>query len=290
MILDIKDLKKSYGKHEVLKGLHLKIGEVGLYALIGPNGSGKTTLFSLIANLLKKNAGEIKVLGTDNGSYKIFEEMTFLKDNSIFYNYLTGMDHLNFLKNIRKLKQRTVDNAIELLKIGDYVNKRVGEYSLGMKQSLLLAMNVACDPKFMILDEPFNGLDPTAVIRTRKILNALLERGTTVLFSSHTLSTVDLVTSNIFFLKDGKVIEDDFKNFKEFEYVFEINGGIGELDKSKFDFNFKNGILSYKTDKEDISVFIKYLYDKGVSFKNVDRKEVGAEERYVEMYSKKADD
>lgn len=208
-ILKIENLTKSYGKHEVLKGIDLEIDKPGIYALVGPNGAGKSTLFNTIANLISPTSGTIEVVNKSNKNTDIFYETSFLKDNRVLYDYLSGYDHLYFIQNAQKLPKERVKEVVDKLGIESYMSKRTGDYSLGMKQLLLIAMAILNKPKLMILDEPLNGLDPTAIIKVRKLFKELEERGTTILIASHTLSEIDRLTNKIMFLKDGKVIFED---------------------------------------------------------------------------------
>lgn len=207
-ILQIKDLKKSYGKHEVLKGITLTLDKPGIYALVGPNGAGKSTLFNCISNIISPSSGTIEVVGLKNTDPKIFYSCSFLKDNRVLYDYLTGYDHLFFIQKAQKLDPDRVKEVVDALDIESYMNKKVGDYSLGMKQHLLLALAMLNKPKLMILDEPLNGLDPAAIVKVRRLLKNLVEAGTTILISSHTLSEVDKMTQDILWLKDGKIIEE----------------------------------------------------------------------------------
>lgn len=213
-ILKIKDLKKKYGNHEVLNGINLQIETPGIYAVVGPNGAGKTTLFNLISNLIKADSGDIEVVGKKNTNEDIFFETSFLKDNNVLYDYLTGYDHLNFIKLAQKLPKDRVEEVVRKLQIESYMGRKVGDYSLGMKQHLLIALAMLNKPKLMILDEPLNGLDPTAVIKVRYLLKELVSQGTAILFSSHTLSEIDKLTGNIMFLKDGRIVEKKIRLFK----------------------------------------------------------------------------
>lgn len=208
-ILKIDNLTKSYGKHEVLKGINLEINKPGIYALVGPNGAGKSTLFNTIANLISPTTGSIEVVGKSNKNTDIFYECSFLKDNRVLYEYLSGYDHLYFIQNAQKLPKERVKEVVDKLGIESYMSKRTGNYSLGMKQHLLIAMAILNKPKLMILDEPLNGLDPTAIIKVRKLFKELEEQGTTILIASHTLSEIDRLTNKIMFLKDGKIIFED---------------------------------------------------------------------------------
>lgn len=208
-ILKIDQLVKSYGKHQVLKGIDLEITEPGIYALVGPNGAGKSTLFNTISNLITPTSGQIQVLGRSNKDVKIFKETSFLKDNRVLYDYLSGYDHLRFIQMAQKLPKERIQVVVDQLDIGSFIRKRSGDYSLGMKQHLLLAMAMINQPKLMILDEPLNGLDPTAIIKVRKLFKQLESQGTTLLIASHTLSEIDRLTEKIIFLKDGKLLFED---------------------------------------------------------------------------------
>lgn len=209
-ILKIENVTKNYGRHEVLKGVNLLLDKPGIVALVGPNGAGKSTLFNIISNLLKPTAGTIEVLGKKNTYPSIFLEASFLKDNRVLYEYLTGLDHLDFIRIAQKLPKSRVDEVIAKMNIQTYVKKKVGTYSLGMKQHLLIAMALLNKPKLLILDEPLNGLDPTSVILVRRLLKSLAAEGSVVLISSHTLSEIDQMTGNILFLKDGQIVESTF--------------------------------------------------------------------------------
>ncbi|MDD7593836.1 MAG: ABC transporter ATP-binding protein [Peptoniphilaceae bacterium] len=207
-ILKLEHVKKSYGQKEVLRDINLTLETPGIRAVIGPNGSGKTTLFNLIAHLLREDGGSIRVLGKPNSDPSIFKEASFLKDNRVLYPYLTGMDHLSFIQSVQQLLKARTNEVIEKMQIGSYVHRRVHTYSLGMKQNLLIAMAMMNRPKLMILDEPLNGLDPTNVMKVRLLLQEMVSEGCAILISSHTLSEVDRMTQEIFFLKDGYLITE----------------------------------------------------------------------------------
>lgn len=108
-------------------------------------------MFNIISNLLNKSSGEIEVVGKKNTDESIFYETSFLKDNNVLYDYLTGYDHLNFIKLTQKLSNDRVEEVVKKLQIESYMNKKVGEYSLGMKQHLLIALAMLNKPKLMIL-------------------------------------------------------------------------------------------------------------------------------------------
>ena len=176
-ILKVENVIKKFGDHKVLDGINININGPGIYALIGPNGAGKTTLFNVISNLIKPTSGKIEVVDRPNTDSKIFYEVSFLKDNRVLYDYLSGYDHLSFIASAQKIDRNRINEVIDKLQISKYIRKKVGTYSLGMKQHLLIAMAILNKPKFLILDEPLNGLDPTSVIKVRRIFQELAKNG-----------------------------------------------------------------------------------------------------------------
>ena len=223
MILSVKDIHKSYGKEKVLKGISFEINEPQIIALIGPNGSGKSTLLNIITNLLSADSGEVTILVKTNKDPNVFREISYMQDNSVLYDYLTGYDHLQFIGDVQGISKEHIIKTAERVGMAGYLNKKVQNYSLGMKQHLLLTMAIVNDPKLLILDEPLNGLDPTSAIRVRELLLALYESGTTILLSSHNLGEIDRVTSKILFLKDGSLIKEDISEYEHIHYELVVD-------------------------------------------------------------------
>ena len=284
-ILKVTNLTKNYGKHEVLKGINLLLEEPGIYALIGPNGSGKTTLFNTISNLLKPTSGEIEVLGKKNTDASIFYEVSFLKDNRVLYEYLSGYDHLTFIQSAQKLPKERVYEVIKKMQIGHYVHKKVGDYSLGMKQSLLIAMAMLNKPKLMILDEPLNGLDPTSVIKVRYLLKELTENGTTILISSHTLSEIDLITDNIMFLKAGRIVEEKIEIANGNIYAINVET-TDNLEKilEGFEYKIEDNLLKVNLHEKDIFELLTKLHENQIKYLDISKVKRGTEDRYMEMF------
>ncbi|MFH6635818.1 ABC transporter ATP-binding protein [Streptococcus suis] len=190
-----------------LHQLHLELVEPGIWALIGPNGSGKTTLLDCIANLQTFDSGEISINGKKHDNPNVYQTFAYLQDNRVLYPELTGLEHLRLVQTIQGLPKERIEEVIEEIGIRDYVNIPVKNYSLGMKQHLLLAIGIMNKPQVMLLDEPLNGLDPTSYIQTRKLLQKLAKNGSTIIVSSHQLNEVDQLTDQLLFLKQGKIIE-----------------------------------------------------------------------------------
>ncbi|XZF77803.1 ABC transporter ATP-binding protein [Bacillus sp. AL-1R] len=218
MILSVNQIHKSYRKEKVLTGISFKIENPQIVALVGPNGSGKSTLLNTITNLLTADEGEIFILGKSNKDPAIFREISFMQDNSVLYDYLTGYDHLQFIGNVQGIKRKQLMETAKRVGIEGYLNKKVAYYSLGMKQHLLLTLAIVNQPKLLILDEPLNGLDPTSAIKVRELLLQLAEQGTSILLSSHNLAEIDRVTSHVLFLKNGVLINEELSISTEERY------------------------------------------------------------------------
>lgn len=294
MIVDVKNLNKSYGKHKVLNDLSFKIEQPQVLALIGPNGSGKSTLMNCMMNLISFDSGEIEILGKSNKDYEIFREVSFLKDNRVLYPYLTGFDHLKYICDIQKIPQKRIDQVIELADIGSFYKKIVNSYSLGMKQRLLLAMALCNNPKLILMDEPLNGLDTDSIFKFRDLIKNLGENNTTILISSHSLNELDYITNDILFLKDGSVIYEDIEIYKQTEYrIFLENSDDLNVLRTYLDKNSEN--IKYQIKKDEnaiilnlpdskINQVLSFIYENNIKIKKILAKTYGAEDRYRKIF------
>lgn len=294
MIVDVKNLNKSYGKHKVLNNLSFRIEKPQILALIGPNGSGKSTLMNCMMNLISFDNGEIEILGKSNKDYEIFREVSFLKDNRVLYPYLTGFDHLKYICDIQKIPQKRIDQVIELADIGSFYKKIVNSYSLGMKQRLLLAMALCNNPKLILMDEPLNGLDTDSIFKFRDLIKSLGENNTTILISSHSLNELDYITNDILFLKDGSVIYEDIEIYKQTEYrIFLENSDDLNVLRTYLDKNSEN--IKYQIKKDEnaiilnlpdskINQVLSFIYENNIKIKKILAKTYGAEDRYRKIF------
>ncbi|QTD40019.1 ABC transporter ATP-binding protein [Sporosarcina sp. Te-1] len=295
MILSVKDVYKSYGKDQVLRGITFELAEPQIIALVGPNGSGKSTLLNIITNLLPADKGEVTVLGRNNRNPNIFREISFMQDNTVLYDYLTGYDHLQFICDVQGLPKKQLLKTADRIGITSYLNKKVKNYSLGMKQHLLLAMAVVNQPKLMILDEPLNGLDPTSAIKVRELLLALREEGTTILLSSHNLAEIDRVTSSILFLKKGNLIQEDMSAFEQICYQILVDKpkeAERALRAAAIPFENISGRLHvYQTDAA-LDRVLRIFDFQDITIVDIDKKVYGSEERYRKIFTEetKADE
>lgn len=210
--LSIKNLTKKYGNNVILEDLSLELENSGVWALVAPNGTGKTTLLDCITNLIPYNSGEIFINEISNKNIKVFKSLSYLQDASILFPNLTGLDHLKFVAMEQNIPKEEIKKTVELTKIEKYYKRAVKTYSLGMKQRLLLAISLLNNPKVLLLDEPFNGLDPTSQIELRLLLKEIAEKGTLVILSTHFLGEINQLTENLLFLKNKKIVKKIIKD------------------------------------------------------------------------------
>lgn len=212
-ILEIKDLRKSYGKAEVLHGVGFSMKRGGIYGLVGPNGAGKTTIMKILGGLVFPTAGEISYYGSDGGKLDLREarrRMSFMIETpylKAFSNARQNLEKQRLQKGIAD--KGVIDKVLETAGLAGVDNKKqVRQYSLGMKQRLGIANALMCDPEMLVLDEPVNGLDPVGIHDIRELLLKLnRESGVTILISSHILSELSQLCTDYIFIGSGNIIE-----------------------------------------------------------------------------------
>lgn len=293
MILAVEQVNKSFGKEKVLKNISFTIEKPSIIALVGPNGSGKSTLLSIITSLQRADSGKVQVLNKSNSDVNIFKEVSFMQDNTVLYDYLTGYDHLQFIGDIQALPKSQIIETAERIGITSYLNKKVGNYSLGMKQHLLLAMAIVNQPKLLILDEPLNGLDPTSAIKVRNLLLELSKEGRTILLSSHNLSEIDRITSDILFLKKGHLIKEDISQYERTCYQITVDDA-AQTYQQLVQANYEVEIVT----EQKLSVYLKdttlnellnLFTNNNTTLYEIEKKVFGSEDRYQSIFDTKGD-
>lgn len=207
-ILEIRELYKSFGTNEILKGLTLSVPEHSIFGFIGPNGAGKTTTMKIVLGLLKPEDGTVTVCGEKvrYGETKTNRHIGYLPDVPEYYSYMKPMEYLKLCGEISGLsKSKTRERSEELLSMVGLtgINRKIGGFSRGMKQRLGIAQALLNEPKLLICDEPTSALDPMG---RKEILDILLtiKGKTTIVFSTHVLSDVERICDYVAVLHEGK--------------------------------------------------------------------------------------
>ena len=229
-MLCIKNLHKRFGDKSVLNGLDLSVPEHSIFGFVGKNGAGKTTTMKTVLGLLKADAGEILVDGkpVTYGQTETNQLIGYLPDVPEFYTFMTALEYLRFCGEMTGM-QRTECEArsrelLELVGLGAEKH-RIKGFSRGMKQRLGIAQALLSRPKLLICDEPTSALDPVGRKEILDILLSVRDR-TTVLFSTHILSDVERICTDVAFLDNGKIcvqgkLSDIKKQFQQEEYLLE---------------------------------------------------------------------
>lgn len=288
-VISVQNLTKKYKNHRVLDEISLSIDSPGIWALVGPNGVGKTTFLNTVTNILSADSGTVQLVGKSNKDASIFKEVSFLQDNTILFEYLTGYDHLKYICDVQKLPRGRIRDVAAYVGMETYLLKKVGDYSLGMKQHLLMAMAIMNDPKLLFLDEPLNGLDPTSAILMRRILLELAEKGTTVILSSHNLAEIDRVTKQILFLKDGKLMEVDMSEHETTSYYFtfshvEMNKALGLLKEKNYSFDDTKEGVKLQLNEEELDEVISLIKSESIKILDIKKEISGSEKLYEEIF------
>ena len=199
-VLEISDLTKRYGKLTALAGLDLTLHDGTVHGLVGPNGAGKTTMLLIISGLRRKTSGEITFGVPTN-------KVMLMPDTPDFFPLLTAREIVDLARYPfrKEVSEESVTEVIELVGLGDSIDRRVGGFSRGMKQRLGLAATLIGEPQLLLLDEPCSALDP---IGRREILDVIfrLRSKSTVLFSTHLLSDVEAVCDSVTVVDHGKAL------------------------------------------------------------------------------------
>ncbi|QPK93800.1 ABC transporter ATP-binding protein [Actinomyces sp. zg-332] len=210
--LCIKNLSKNFSGTYAVNNVSLVVPKGSFYGLVGPNGAGKTTTIAMIARLLKPNSGEIYIQGKDlsTDEDEIRNLIGVMPDGMRLFDRLTGLELLTYNGLLRGLpKDEIVERANELLKILDLdkENKKlVSDYSAGMTKKITLACAMIHAPSLLILDEPFEAVDPVSAKKIQLLLKQYIDNGGTIIFSSHVMATVEQLCTHVAIMNKGKVI------------------------------------------------------------------------------------
>ena len=230
-MIEIKNVSKTYnGKKKVLKNVSFKIESGEIFAFIGHNGAGKTTMIKCIMGILDFEEGDILV---DNKSIK--EEpleckriMAYVADNPDLYENMKAIDFINFICDMYEVsedirRENTLKYA-KIFEIEDKLNDDISSFSHGMKQKIALIAALAHNPKVLIMDEPFVGLDPKAVYDMKEIMRDMAKDGKTIFFSTHILDVAEKLCDRVAIIKDGTIVKvgkmKDIKGDESLEQVF----------------------------------------------------------------------
>ena len=207
----VENLVKKYNSLVAVDHLSLSIESGSVYGLIGPNGAGKTTTLNILAGLLEPTSGTIRILGLEYGrdSVEIKAQLGFMRDEVGLYEQLSGREYLSLVGSAYGLSRQEIasrsEELLEFMALSDSGSRLIHEYSTGMKKKLALASVFLHQPKLLILDEPFEGIDPPSLALIRDAMGKMKDQGVTILLTSHVLERVERICTDIAIIEKGQL-------------------------------------------------------------------------------------
>lgn len=195
-------------KEQVLHDIHLHVPEGSIYGFLGPNGAGKTTTLRLLLGLLRRQSGDIHIFGQpfNPNRQSILGRIGSLIESPSLYSHLTARENLMIWQKVYQCPKNRIEAVLRLTGIADTGEKKTGQFSLGMKQRLGIAVALLHAPRLLILDEPTNGLDPGGIVEMRELLRQInQESGITIVISSHLLSEIEKLVTDVGIIHRGKM-------------------------------------------------------------------------------------
>ncbi|ATL47916.1 ABC transporter [Chitinophaga caeni] len=223
-IITIKNLRKSYGNKEILKGISFDVFAGQVIGYIGPNGAGKSTTVKILIGLLSDYEGEIIIDGMNlkDDTVALKKKVGYIPENAEIYDVLTPMEYLYFVGRLYYMEDAKIEDRAKkmLTAFGLFENRhdRMDTFSKGMRQKVLIISGLIHNPQIVFFDEPLSGLDANAVIIFKEIMSLLKKEGKTIFYCSHMMDVVEKVSDRILLINDGKIIADgSFSQLKQQE-------------------------------------------------------------------------
>lgn len=211
-MIEIKNLTKSYNGVKVVDNISLKVNDGEIFAFIGHNGAGKTTTIKSIVGINNFDSGEIFINGKSivKDAVNAKKEIAYVPDNPDLYENMKAIDFINFIcdmyETTSSVRMKNIIKYAKMFEIEDKLNNEISTYSHGMKQKIALIAALSHDPKVLIMDEPFVGLDPKAVFDMKNIMKEMCKEGKCIFFSTHILDVAEKLCDRVAIIKKGKIV------------------------------------------------------------------------------------
>ena len=209
-VIETKALCKQYGPHTAVDHVELHVPQGCVYGFIGPNGAGKSTTMKMLLGLIHPTAGRVRLLGqelTEKSRLPLLRQTGSLIESPAGYLHLTAQENLEIVAYLKGVPHKDIGRVLDIVHLTQDRSRRVGQYSLGMKQRLGIAMALLGSPKLLILDEPTNGLDPAGIQEMRALIrNTPAATGATVLISSHLLGEMEQMVEQVGIIDHGHIL------------------------------------------------------------------------------------
>lgn len=293
-VVEVKNLNKTYGKKKVLDNVSFYVKPNEIVGFIGPNGAGKSTTMKCICNLIYPDSGEIMINGYDlfKEREKALGAQAALIESPGLYQDMTGRENINLIARLRSIPKERVEEIYDFTEIGEALDRKVSGYSMGMKQRLGLGIAIMSKPKFIILDEPTNGLDPTGIIHLRNTLQRLIkEEDISILFSSHQLGEVEKLADRIICINKGKLIETPKALEQKYRYILQVIDNKEtyeiireEIQEDKVEKISGDSVRMELNNQDELYKIIKKLVERNIAILDIYKDNIDVESIYKEVY------
>jgi len=234
-MIEIKNVTKKYGNKKAVNNVSFTVNDGDIFAFIGHNGAGKTTLIKSIVGIHDFDEGDILIDGMSikEKPVECKKLMAYVPDNPETYEHMKAIDYINFICDMyetdKETREKNINKYAKMFEMEDKLNDTIDSFSHGMKQKVVLISALAHDPKILIMDEPFVGLDPKAVFDIKEILNEMVKENKIVFYSTHILDVAEKLCSRVAIIKKGELVKSgsmkEIKGDKSLENVFmELEG------------------------------------------------------------------
>jgi len=287
-IVEIKNLNKTIkGKH-IIKNLNLTFYPGQITGFLGPNGAGKTTTIRMMTGLMHPSEGEVIIAGQSLA--KNYEEaishVGVIVENPEMYKYMTGYKNLQHFARMHKgVTKERIDEVVAQVGLENRIHEKVKTYSLGMRQRLGLAQAMLNRPKFLILDEPTNGLDPAGIREFRMYLRKIAtEDNVAIVVSSHLLSEIELMVDRIAVIQNGELIDlRELEQQEATQYYIEI-GQVEKVPQQLVDkLTKQNGGYVVDLTKDEVPSFVRQLVEASIDLYSIQPVQKRLEDQFIEM-------
>lgn len=297
-VITTNSLTKKYGKKDVVKDLDLRVPGGSIYGFLGPNGAGKSTTMKMILGLIKPSKGKITVLGkevNEKNRLSVLRNTGSLIESPSYYGHLSGTENLEIICTLKNVPPSEIQRVLKIVRMEKQKDKKVSQYSLGMKQRLGLAAALLGNPKILLLDEPTNGLDPAGIQEMRELICALPNQyGMTVLVSSHLLSEIDQMATHVGIINQGELIfQDSLSALHKHSHSRLILKTDNDTEALSFLLNFgfsasfegKNLCLK-ETDNAAVIKAVNILVQSGIGILRLNEQQMSLEDIFLQLIGK----
>lgn len=296
MIVATDNLSKEYDGVYRVQELDIRIKEGDIYGFLGPNGAGKSTTMKMLLGLVKPTSGTIEIMGkpfNEKNRRDILASVGSLIESPSYYGHLTGRENMEIIRRLLDLPKKNIEEAVHIVRMENQMEKKVKNYSLGMKQRLGIAMALARFPKLLILDEPTNGLDPAGIEEMRELIKMLPKQyGMTVMISSHILSEIDQMATVVGIINQGCLIFQERMSVLDMQREPQIilrtsdNNHAFQLLKKANPQRTTDGLQIGALTDEQTGAVVQYLCSNGISVYRVEEHRESLEDIFLNLTGK----